>query len=97
MSVAGDIPDRPESLEAAILRLADARGPGKSLCPSEAARAFDPKNWRARMRQVRAAAVGLARRGEIVITRKGKVVDPDDFRGVYRLARPSSGGASDPE
>ena len=32
--------------------------------------------------------VGLARSGRIVITCNGKPVDPDDFKGVYRLGLP---------
>ncbi|MBY0364025.1 MAG: DUF3253 domain-containing protein, partial [Phreatobacter sp.] len=36
----------------------------------------------------RRAAVGLAREGRLVILRKGKPVDPNDFRGVYRLTVP---------
>jgi hypothetical protein len=33
-------------------------------------------------------AIGLARQGRLVIYRKGKPADPDDFRGVYRLGLP---------
>jgi hypothetical protein len=33
--------------------------------------------------------VALARAGKIVIYRKGTPVDPDDFRGVYRLGAPN--------
>jgi hypothetical protein len=39
---------------------------------------------------VRRAAVRLMKQGRIVILRKGRPVDPDDFRGVYRLALPGS-------
>ena len=35
-------------------------------------------------------AVKLMKEGRLVITRKGRPVDPDDFRGVYRLSLPSS-------
>ena len=45
----------------------------------------DELGWRARLRAVRRVAVKLALAGRLVITRKGKVVDPADFRGVYRL------------
>jgi len=37
------------------------------------------------MPKVREAAICLAKDGAIIITRKGKVVDPDNFKGVYRL------------
>jgi hypothetical protein len=61
---------------------------GNTICPSEAARAVDPDGWRRLMPQVRATAVGLARRGRLVITRHGKPADPDSFKGVYRLRLP---------
>lgn len=77
-----------DTIETAILALVEQRGVGKSICPSEAARAVWPEEWQKRMREVRAVAVGLARKGEISILRKGKPVDPEDFKGVYRLSLP---------
>ena len=79
-----------DRIEAAILSLLEKRGSGKSICPSEAAREAFGEEWRGHMRHVRAAAVHLAREGRIVITRKGRPVDPDDFKGVYRLALPDA-------
>ncbi len=72
-------------IENAILTLAEQRGPGKSICPSEAAREAFPEDWQGRMRHVRAAAVHLARQGRVVILRKGKPVDPENFKGVCRI------------
>lgn len=80
------------SPEEAILALTADRGPGKSICPTEAARALDPAQWRAKLPAVRAAAVALARAGRITITRHNKPVDPDNFRGVYRLKAKSKAG-----
>jgi hypothetical protein len=39
---------------------------------------------------VRAAAVGLARAGRVVILRHGKPADPETFKGVWRLRLPES-------
>jgi hypothetical protein len=81
----------PEAIEAAILELVAARGPGKTICPSEAARALGgphPDGWGRLMKPVRAAAVRLAHQGRLSILRNGRAVDPDDFRGVYRLSLP---------
>lgn len=78
-------------IEAAILRLAGERDSGKTICPSEAARAIagnEGAAWGALMPEVRKIAVRLANEGRLVITRKGKPVDPDDFKGVYRLSLP---------
>lgn len=83
--------DQTEALESAILTLAAARGIGKTICPSEAARAVGgdhPDGWGPLMQPVRKIAVRLMKEGRIVITRKGRPVDPDDFRGVYRLRLP---------
>lgn len=88
----------PRIDEAEILRvmreLVAARGPGKTICPSEVARAVagpDEKNWSRLMQPVRRVAVRLAKAGEATITRKGKPADPDDFKGVYRIG--AGGGA----
>ncbi|MEM7212815.1 MAG: DUF3253 domain-containing protein [Pseudomonadota bacterium] len=83
-------PGVPE-IEAAILALVTKRGAGKTICPSEAARRLDPEHWRRLMTPVRNAAAALARRGVIEIRRKGKVIDPDQLRGVIRLALPDGG------
>ena len=40
------------------------------------------------MQPIRRVAVRLAKEGRLIITRKGRTVDPDDFRGVYRLGLP---------
>jgi hypothetical protein len=68
-----------------ILRQAALRGPAKSICPSEVARALAPEGWRPLMGPVRDAATALARTGRIEILRKGKPVDPESFKGVIRL------------
>jgi hypothetical protein len=78
-------------LEDTILTMVTERGPDKTICPSEAARAIggnQPDGWGPLMQPIRRIAVKLAREGRIVITRKGRIVDPDDFRGVYRLGSP---------
>ncbi|OCW56607.1 hypothetical protein AWJ14_16840 [Hoeflea olei] len=74
-----------------ILDLLSKAGPGKSISPSDAARALagsDERQWSRLMKPLRQVAIEMARAGEIEIRRKGKTVDPGDFRGVYRLALP---------
>lgn len=81
----------PSQLEAVILDLVRQRGPGRTICPSEVARAVGgdhPDGWGPLMQPVRKAAVRLMKDGRVVITRKGRPVDPDDFKGVYRIALP---------
>ena len=83
-----------DTLIQVILSLCAAAGAGKSIDPVEAARFYarqrgeDDLAWRGHLSKVRACAVGLARQGRLVIYRKGKPVDPDDFRGVWRLGLP---------
>lgn len=75
-------------IEEAIFSLLAEAGPGKTVSPEAVARAVDAEGWRRQLGQVRAAAVGLARQGRLVITRHGKPADPDSFKGVYRLRLP---------
>ena len=74
----------PDPIEASILAMTAARGPG-SVCPSEVARALQPEGWQALLGSVRQAAVRLAQAGAIDILRKGKPVPPAEVRGVIRL------------
>ena len=96
MSAAPAIPDSPPTLESVILALCarGARGAHdlpdrRRRRPIAAARGEGEMGWRAHLQGVRAAAVGLAEAGRLVIYRKGKPVDPRDFRGVYRLGAPN--------
>lgn len=81
-----------EQLEAAMLRLLHERGAGKTIDPQDVARAIGgvhPDGWGPLMQPVRRVAVRLMKEGRIVILRKGRAVDPDDFKGTYRLALPT--------
>ena len=78
-----------QRLEQAILRLLDERGAGKTICPSEAARAVggevDRGTWEPLMEPARAAARRLVAAGKIVITQGGQSVDPSTAKGAIRL------------
>jgi hypothetical protein len=72
-----------------ILAQLARQGLQRTMSPQDAARAIGgphPDGWGPLMPSVRRAAQYLAQAGRIVILRKGRVVDPSDFRGVYRLA-----------
>jgi len=81
----GEVLHEGHALEQAILALLASR-PG-SVCPSEIARAAAPQDWRALMEPVREAARRLVARGLVVITQRGRVVDPSTARGAIRIAR----------
>ena len=80
-----------KALEAAILALLKERGAGKTICPSEAARAVAGSEagdgWQPLMEPARAAARRLVAAGKIVITQGGRVVDPSRAKGAIRLRK----------
>jgi len=85
-----------QTIESTILSLCNAALPGRTICPTEAAQSFAAARgegelgWRLHLSEVRRGAVRLAGDGRLVIYRKGKPVDPQAFRGVYRLGLPSA-------
>lgn len=69
-------------IERTILALLAQRDEGKTICPSEAARALANDDFRPLMEDVRRVA---DRMGEVEITQKGRAVDLDAARGPIRL------------
>jgi hypothetical protein len=90
MSVPDTAPDSPPAsapLEESILTVLQRTG--GTLSAPEIAHAIRPEgDWHGLLVPIRRAAVALAQAGRLVIYRKGKPADPDDFRGVYRLGLP---------
>ena len=85
------MPFDQNAIETTLLGLIAERGPGKTLDPTEVARALGgdhPDGWGPLMSPIRRVAVALAEQGRVVILRKGKPADPRDFKGVYRLTAP---------
>jgi hypothetical protein len=77
--------------EETILELLDDRGPDKTVCPSEVARALaDGRDFRPYMEPVREAAARLARDGRVVVTQKGSPVTIGEARGPIRLGLPKA-------
>lgn len=79
---------------ATIRKLLRQRGAGKTICPSEVARAIAPDRFRALLPLVRSVAARMVEQGEIVATQKGEVVDLKTARGPVRLASASIGKTS---
>jgi hypothetical protein len=71
----------------AILELLAQRDAGKTICPSEAARALAGEDFRGEMDVVREAAWELVDEGAIEVTQHGEPVARDDVRGPIRLRR----------
>lgn len=82
-----------DPIEAAIfekLAKADHKNVGgKSIEPAEVAKELQPEQWQRMLPKVKATALGLMRQGKLTITKKGKAVDPNNFRGVIRLRLPT--------
>ena len=74
-------------IERTILDLLHQRDEGKTICPSDAARARDD-DFRPLMDPVRRVARELVARGELEVTQSGRVVDIDTARGAIRLRLP---------
>jgi hypothetical protein len=81
----GQIPSRAQATRA-ILDLLAERAPGKTICPSEAARALaGDTDFRPLMELVRDSARVLAADGTLEVTQHGAPVDLDTVRGPVRL------------
>lgn len=73
------------ALEAAIERLLSERARGATICPSEAARAVRPDDWRPLMERARQAARRLVAAGRVDVMQRGRVVDASTAKGPIRL------------
>jgi Protein of unknown function (DUF3253) len=88
--------ESPLILDEFVLQVCREQTKGRSVDPMEVAIAFAARRgeeaiaWRKHLPEVRRSAVRLATASRLVILRKGKPVDPSDFKGVYRLALPSA-------
>jgi hypothetical protein len=78
----------PGEIERTIDALLDRRAAGRTICPSEAARAL-AGDWRPLMDPVRERAFAMADEGRLEVTQKGEVVDGRTARGPIRLRRPA--------
>lgn len=77
-------------IAARLMALAQARGPDKSFCPSEVARAL-AADWRPLMGRVRRVALGL----DLVASQRGRIVDLRSARGPIRLRLAPRGASPD--
>ena len=83
-------------LAASLAALSATRGAGATLCPIDAAQNLASAvgggalAWHEQLPIVRSAAIALARCGELVLYRDGRMIDPDAARGMFRIGLPSS-------
>ena len=74
-----------EAVRDAILHFCEAEGGDGAVDPGEVARSLYPENWQSLLPRIRLTAKKLALANHILILRKGKPVDPHDFKGVIKL------------
>ncbi|MCR6032294.1 DUF3253 domain-containing protein [Nocardioides sp. zg-579] len=86
-----DAEDVGARLERTILDLLAQREEGRTICPSDAARAVwsgpETEGWRDLMEPARQAAQRLVEAGEVEVTQRGEVVDLPTARGPVRIRR----------
>ena len=87
-----------DPIESAIFEKLSAVDPGgdngRSIEPSDVAKALQPEQWQRMLPRVKATALGLMRQGRLTITKKGKPIDPARMKGVIRLRHPTAGEAA---
>lgn len=76
------------TIRSTILRLLQERGDGKTICPSEAARAIAGdarRDWEPLMEPIRNTAAAMADERSLQVTQRGHVVNAATAKGPIRL------------
>ncbi len=81
----GELSSDDRAVEAALCDKLSRVRTGGTVCPSDAARAVSPDDWRRLMGPAREAARRLVDAGGAEITQGGEVVDLDTARGPIRV------------
>jgi hypothetical protein len=77
-----------QTVEETLFDLLSQVRKGDSLSPNDVAKAIDATNWRRELPKVRGVIIGLARQGKLEVLRKGKPIEPEGFKGIYRVRLP---------
>ena len=88
--MARELPKKPRKVSDGevrntILGMCRKAGLDGSVKPEAVARNILPDFWQTLLKRIRLMNKQLAIAGQIVILRKGKPADPNDFKGLYRL------------
>lgn len=86
-----------DEVDETILALCRAAGLEGRVRPEDVAMTILPDHWQTLTGCIRLASRQLAHQGKIEILRKGEPVDPDNFKGVYRLRITEAGLRPDEE
>lgn len=74
-----------ELVQATMLTMCVDAGLGDSVRPEKIAQELYPEDWQSLLKRIRLMAKQMAQQGWLEILRKGKVVDPEDFKGIITL------------
>ncbi|MBW8882465.1 MAG: DUF3253 domain-containing protein [Asticcacaulis sp.] len=74
-----------QQVEETLMELLSQVRKGESISPNDVAKAVSSENWQRELPKVRAVIIGLARQGKLELLRKGKPVEPDGIKGIYRI------------
>lgn len=84
-----------QTISEKIIELLEQRGIGKSICPSEVARALDKTGWESHMSMVREVADKLRAERKIEITQKHVLLHSAiEAKGPIRLRLPKASGSN---
>ncbi|HVZ29018.1 MAG TPA: DUF3253 domain-containing protein [Asticcacaulis sp.] len=70
--------------ETLLALLSQVKSP-ESISPNDVAKALNAENWQRQLPKVRAVILDLARQGRIEVLRKGKPVEFEGLKGIYRI------------
>ena len=68
-----------------ILKTCGEAGHEKNVTPANIAQTIAEFDWQSLLKRIKQIATRQAKAGYILIIRKGKPADPDDFKGVYKV------------
>ncbi|EGF89703.1 hypothetical protein ABI_41260 [Asticcacaulis biprosthecium C19] len=71
--------------EETLLALLSQVRTGESISPNDVAKAMSAENWQRELPKVRAVILSLVRQGRIEVVRKGKPVELEGLKGIYRI------------
>lgn len=74
-----------EAVVETILQMCAAEGREGKVRPEDVAMELAAEDWQSLLNRIRLTARQLTEAGHLEILRKGEPVDPNDFKGVYRL------------
>lgn len=74
-----------EAVVETIIQMAAAASTDSYIRPEDVAMDLYPEAWQTLLKRIRLTARQLAEVGHVEILRKGQPVDPNDFKGVYRI------------